>query len=64
MDYALQVLKLLQKKHRTYFDQQKISIMDCVEIQRGDTVSVKIIRKGLPPEIIQDIETIFAGKLP
>jgi len=64
MDYALQVLKLLQKKHRTYFDQNKMSIMDCVEIKRADDVSVKITRKGLPPEIIQDIETIFSGKLP
>lgn len=59
--FALRYLSAVEKKNKEYFTKHNLNIMQCVNIDGdGQIVSVQVIKKDkLPPEIINEIETMF-----
>jgi len=58
-EFALTYLLAVEKKNQNYFTENNLKIMDCVTISENGIVSVHIINKDLPYEIIHEIETMF-----
>lgn len=58
-DFATAYLKAIEKKHRQYFTSNKISIMDCIEIEGNSPACVRVTNDSLPPAIRYDIEVMF-----
>jgi hypothetical protein len=46
-------------KYKAYFDDVKLSIMDCVIISDEESHTVHIIKSDLPPDIKNNIEIMF-----
>ena len=58
-DFAIRYLKAVEKKYEAYFMDNKLDIMDCVELRGTLLVRVHITDQTLPSEIIKDIEAMF-----
>ncbi len=60
-DYDLAVMKLarIEMKYKTYFEGEKLSIMDCVTVVDEDLVDVQVTKEDLPPDIRNKIEIMF-----
>lgn len=52
-------LRAIEKKHKKYFESNRLSIMDVVAIKGSKLVSVHVINNDLPFDISHDIETMF-----
>jgi len=60
-DYEFTVMRLerLEMKYKAYFEDSKLSIMDCVIISDKDAGTVDIINPNLPADIKNNIEIMF-----
>jgi hypothetical protein len=58
-EFAVAYLKAVEKKHKDYFDDSKLGIMNCVVIKGKAIISVSITNDDLPFEIKHDIEMMF-----
>lgn len=57
--YAVRFLSALERKNKTYFTVNKLTIMDCVSITSTRPVTVHVTKPFLDPEISFEIETMF-----
>jgi len=58
-ELTIRNLKVIEKKHEFYFIVNKLSILDCVKINELSNISVQVIHKDLPADIVFDIDTVF-----
>ncbi|RYU91401.1 hypothetical protein EWM62_05520 [Mucilaginibacter terrigena] len=57
-DFIIGKLKLIQKKHPSYFKEHNVSILDCVVIKGTDAAFITITNSGLPFDIKWMIVTL------
>ncbi len=57
-NFAKLHLKAIEK-NADYFNEAKLFILDCVRLRGKKIISVHVLIKDLPHEIIYDIETMF-----
>ncbi len=58
-EFAIRYLKAVEKKNQGYFIANRLSILDCVEIDGLNKVTVRVIENTLPFEISDEIESMF-----
>lgn len=58
-ELTIAYLGAVEKKHKAYFESNGLRIMDCVQIEGGNSVSVLLVNKDLPFDISREIEILF-----
>ncbi len=58
-EFAVRYLKAVEKKNEVYFTANRLNILDCVELIGSSVVSVRVINKQLPLDIVSQIESMF-----
>jgi len=58
-EFAIRYLKAVEQKNISFFTENNLKIMDCVEIKDTAPVSVHITNDKLPMEISGEIESMF-----
>ncbi|MCR8559070.1 hypothetical protein KXD93_15545 [Mucilaginibacter sp. BJC16-A38] len=58
-EFAIDYLKKVETRHKDYFENCRLSILDCVMIILDGLPSVHVFNEELPVEIRQDIEMMF-----
>jgi maleate cis-trans isomerase len=58
-ELTIAYLGAVEKKHKEYFESNGLRIMDCVQVEENNSVSVQLVKKDLPFDISNEIEMLF-----